>query len=415
MVANSSQNFDPAGLARCAAWRRSYRDRARGRARWQNQQIRSPPKTGRPPGRNRCSTNRLRCTSGDRCWSLRWQSQRWSILIGGIAWWLYARQFESTDDAFIDGHAVQMAPKIAGYVTRLNIVDNQLVHQGDVLLEIDPRDYQVALDAAKASEAAALQPVGAGHRADRSGRRPSKRGRGRRAGRRSDRSQRRAGSGPQQQPGAARSGQPANARCRRSPPPARRPPKSRPRVPGPAPPSRRPSWLARKKPPPKPTSNQSQVEIRRAELNLSYTKIIAPITGRVTHRTVELGDYLQPGQALFALVDPNVWVTANFKETQLTHMHVGQPVEVRVDAFPGRLLPAHVDSFQRGTGARFTLLPAENATGNYVKVVQRVPVKIVFDQPAAGRHDFGARHVGRADRHRPLIDGGCQAGEKTRP
>ena len=116
-------------------------------------------------------------------------------------------------------------------------------------------------------------------------------------------------------------------------------------------------------------------------MNFSYTKIIAPITGRVTHRTVELGDYLQAGQALFALVDPDVWVTANFKETQLTHMQVGQKVEVRVDAFPSQRLSAHVDSFQRGTGARFTLLPAENATGNYVKVVQRVPVKIVFDEP----------------------------------
>ena len=126
---------------------------------------------------------------------------------------------------------------------------------------------------------------------------------------------------------------------------------------------------------------EAQVAVRRAELNLSYTRLVAPITGRVTHRTVELGDYLQPGQALFALVDPNVWVTANFKETQLTHMQAGQQVDVHVDAFPNRALPAHVDSFQHGTGAHFTLLPAENATGNYVKVVQRVPVKIVFDQP----------------------------------
>ncbi len=126
---------------------------------------------------------------------------------------------------------------------------------------------------------------------------------------------------------------------------------------------------------------EAEVGIRQAQLNLSYTKIIAPITGRITHRTVELGDYLQAGQPLFALVDPNVWVTANFKETQLTHMHQGQKVEIRVDAFPGQVLWGHVDSFQRGTGSRFTLLPAENATGNYVKVVQRVPVKIVFDSP----------------------------------
>jgi membrane fusion protein (multidrug efflux system) len=115
-------------------------------------------------------------------------------------------------------------------------------------------------------------------------------------------------------------------------------------------------------------------------LNLSYAKIRAPITGRVTQRTVDLGDYLAPGQPMFALVDPNVWVTANFKETQLTNMHVGQHVRVHIDAFPSRYLDAHVDSFQRGTGARFSILPAENATGNFVKVVQRVPVKIIFDK-----------------------------------
>jgi membrane fusion protein (multidrug efflux system) len=127
--------------------------------------------------------------------------------------------------------------------------------------------------------------------------------------------------------------------------------------------------------------NEAQVRVATAELNLSYTRVVAPITGRVTHRTVNLGDYLSAGQALFALVDPNVWVTANFKEGQLTHMETGQPVEINIDAYSGRKLRAHVDSFQRGTGARFSLLPAENATGNYVKVVQRVPVKILFDNP----------------------------------
>ena len=101
----------------------------------------------------------------------------------------------------------------------------------------------------------------------------------------------------------------------------------------------------------------------------------------MTHRTVERGDYLQPGQAVFALVDPAVWVTANFKETQLADMRPGQPVTVTIDALPHQSFSAHVDSFQRGTGARFSLLPAENATGNYVKIVQRVPVKILFDTP----------------------------------
>ena len=126
---------------------------------------------------------------------------------------------------------------------------------------------------------------------------------------------------------------------------------------------------------------QAEAQLREAELQLSYTKIFAPFDGRVTKKSVEPGNYVQPGQTLFSLVPPDVWVVANFKETQLKQMKVGQPVSVRVDAIPGRDFNAHIESFQVGTGGRFTLLPPENATGNFVKVVQRVPVKIVFDEP----------------------------------
>jgi membrane fusion protein (multidrug efflux system) len=125
---------------------------------------------------------------------------------------------------------------------------------------------------------------------------------------------------------------------------------------------------------------QTQAKLRQAELNLSYTKITAPFDGRITARSVQPGNYISPGQALFALVPRDVWVTANFKETQLTYMQPGDPVEVHVDAYPGQNFKAKVDSLQAGTGARFSLLPPENAVGNYVKVVQRVPVKIVFDE-----------------------------------
>jgi membrane fusion protein (multidrug efflux system) len=128
------------------------------------------------------------------------------------------------------------------------------------------------------------------------------------------------------------------------------------------------------------TVQQAEAKLQQAELNLSYTKIIAPLDGRVTARTVQPGNYVQPGQALLALVPKNVWVTANFKETQLTYMKPGQPVELRVDAYPNRKFKGRVDSLQAGTGARFSLLPPENAVGNYIKVVQRVPVKIVFDE-----------------------------------
>jgi len=117
-----------------------------------------------------------------------------------------------------------------------------------------------------------------------------------------------------------------------------------------------------------------------AALKLSYTRITAPEAGRVTRRTVEEGAYVQVGQILMSIVPNDFWVIANFKETQLTRIRPGQPVEIKVDAYPGMVLRGHVDSVQAGTGSRFSLLPPENATGNYVKVVQRVPVKIVFDE-----------------------------------
>jgi membrane fusion protein (multidrug efflux system) len=124
---------------------------------------------------------------------------------------------------------------------------------------------------------------------------------------------------------------------------------------------------------------RAEAEVKQAQLNLSYTKVYAPISGHVTRKSVEQGAYVQTGQPLLALVDPDLWVVANFKETQLAKMQPGQPVTVTVDTHPDVTFAAHVDSVQRGSGARFSLLPPENATGNYVKVVQRVPVKIVFD------------------------------------
>jgi membrane fusion protein (multidrug efflux system) len=124
----------------------------------------------------------------------------------------------------------------------------------------------------------------------------------------------------------------------------------------------------------------AQAELHQAELQKSYTQITAPEAGRVTNKSIEPGSYVQVGQPLFAVVPQNVWVTANFKETQLAEMRPGQPAEVEVDAYPSRTLHGHVDSIQAGSGARFSLLPPENATGNYVKVVQRVPVKIALDE-----------------------------------
>jgi membrane fusion protein (multidrug efflux system) len=125
---------------------------------------------------------------------------------------------------------------------------------------------------------------------------------------------------------------------------------------------------------------EARAALREAELNLEYTTITAPVAGRVTRRTVEVGQTVQPGQPLLAVVDvDNVWVIANYKETQLSHVRPGQPAEIRVDTHPGLVLRARVDSIQSGTGSRFSLLPPENASGNFVKVVQRIPVKLVLE------------------------------------
>ncbi|WP_020494270.1 HlyD family secretion protein [Verrucomicrobium sp. 3C] len=125
----------------------------------------------------------------------------------------------------------------------------------------------------------------------------------------------------------------------------------------------------------------TEAYLRLTQLQLGYTQLFAPEEGRITQRTVEKGQYVQVGETLFSIVPSHVWVVANYKETQVTLMRPGQPVFLRIDAYPGDRYKGHVDSLQRGSGAQFSLLPPENATGNYVKVVQRVPVKILFDEP----------------------------------
>jgi membrane fusion protein (multidrug efflux system) len=135
--------------------------------------------------------------------------------------------------------------------------------------------------------------------------------------------------------------------------------------------------------------SQAQTNTAVARLNLSYTKVYAPADGRVTRKQVEVGDYLQAGQQILSIVPPEVWVVANFKESQLKKMQTNQPVLVAIDALGGQEFKAHVDSVQAGSGAQFSLLPPENATGNYVKVIQRVPVKIIFDEPLPASHVIG--------------------------
>ncbi|HEY9788822.1 MAG TPA: HlyD family secretion protein [Candidatus Obscuribacterales bacterium] len=132
--------------------------------------------------------------------------------------------------------------------------------------------------------------------------------------------------------------------------------------------------------------DQAKFDLKQAQLQLDYTNINAPVEGTIGRRSVEVGQRVEVGQALMSIVQPNPWITANFKETQLSKMKVGQPVEIRIDAFPGKVFTGKVDSFSPASGAKFSVLPPDNATGNFTKVVQRIPVKIVFDKDSVGAY-----------------------------
>lgn len=246
-------------------------------------------------------------------------------VIGGLFWWWYSHTYVSTDDAYTAGHTVSISAQVPGRVDKVYVDDNQDVKQGEVLVELDPRDYESNLSQAQAAlkvnqaEADRANAVLARYEAIRNS----------------------AAVSPQDYEETVAAARKANAQV----------------VAG-------------------------QAAVAAAQLQLAYTKVTAPFTGRIARKSIEPGAYVQPGQAMMALVDPRVWVEANFKETQLKRIKPGDPVRIKVDAYPDLILHGHVDSIQPGSGATFSLLPPENATGNFVKVVQRVPVKIVFDDYA---------------------------------
>ena len=254
-----------------------------------------------------------------------------ALVIAGIGYGAFAMfhsfTHETTDDAFIDVHFVSVAPKIAGRVAVVHVDDNQLVKKGDVLVEIDPRDFQVALTQAKANlakdKATQVQANVNEKRAQ-------------------DLFTKKVMSAQERDTNVAAADSS------------------------------------------KASVQADEAAVEQAELNLGYTKVIAPVDGYVTKEAVATGDYVQVGQAFMSLVPPRVWITANFKETQLRNMQPGQPVDISVDAYSSLKLHGRVDSIQAGSGAAFSMLPPENATGNYVKVVQRVPVKIVLDPIPGG-------------------------------
>jgi membrane fusion protein, multidrug efflux system len=302
------------------------------------------------------------------------------VLAAVIVYYIhFVAPYESTDDAFIDGYTTLVSARVPGQVLQLLVRDNQEVRGGQVLIQLDPRDYQTSLAEARAAlasahseeaQARAQLEVSQARVVEASATETAAEADAQRADndlRRYQSVETRAVAKTilDQISTQARSSA-AQLRAARS------------QLTG----ARAGVTLSRAAIESAAAAVRvAEAKVKEAELNLSYTTIMAPVDARVTARTVGPGNYVQPGQGLLALVPKNVWVTANFKETQLTHMRPGQPVELRLDAYPDHTLKGHVDSLQSGTGARFSLLPPENAVGNYVKVVQRVPVKIVFDGP----------------------------------
>ena len=296
---------------------------------------------------------------------------------GGSTWyWLSVRGTVATDDAFIDGHISQVAPQIGGRVIALLVRDNQFVTEGQRLVDIDPRDFQVRLDQAEAQRAQAAAMLAQAQAT--LGVRRADLGQAQANIRVADADQFQA----QQDLARYRAINPRaitkqildNATA------AQRTAQARTEASHHAADSARAQLAVAETQVTAAAAalRTDDANVDNARLQLSYTHVVAPAPGRVTRRTVELGNYIAPGQALLAIVQPGLWVTANYKETQLTDMRPGQPVTIYVDAFPNAHLTGHVDSLQSGTGSVFSALPVENATGNYVKVVQRLPVKILF-------------------------------------
>ena len=309
------------------------------------------------------------------------------LIVAAIVFWRHSKHHESTDDAFLDGQTSQVAAQTAGRVSKLYVTDNQLVKGGDPLLDIDSRDDDTRIAQARSQLAGAEGQVE--EATAQVGVRRASAAQADAGVQQSEAELTKAAQDlaryktvdpdavPRQEVDAAQ----ANERSARARLDAAR-------MSARAAHAQIDAALAQVR------AGQAQVEASRAnvdaaDLQGSYTHVVAPFTGRVSRRSVELGNVIANGQALMSLVSETLWVTANYKETQLTKMQPGQEVEITVDAYPDLKFRGHVDSIQRATGAYFSMLPAENATGNYVKVVQRVPVKIVFDDDRIRNYAIG--------------------------
>lgn len=279
-----------------------------------------------------------------------------ALLVGGYIWW-DASHYQSTDDAYVESHMVQIAPRVSGQIEKIFITDNQRIKEGDIVAIIDDKDYKIKFEQADAQYQRALlnQNVAKANLSAVNSeialaqkdleRYKNLYESGAVSKQIFDRAQTKYDSIKAKQTDAE-------------------------------------NMIFSK------TANKvADADLKvlkalkdQAELNLSYTKILAPRDGVVTNKNVEKGAYVQVGQPLFAIVPDEVWIVANFKENQVGQMKPGQLVDIKVDTYPNKIFKGKIDSIQRASGAKASLFPPENAVGSFVKIVQRIPVKIVFTE-----------------------------------
>jgi membrane fusion protein, multidrug efflux system len=300
----------------------------------------------------------------------------------GWDYWTVGRFLVSTDDAYVKADNTTIAPKVSGYLTQVLVGDNEQVKAGQVLAQIDDRDFRVALDQAKADVAAAQATIASKHaqldvqqavitaaKATVEVDTATKTFAGQENKRYTDLAATGYGSVQNAQAAQSRNAS-ADAAIQRD-------------IANLASAERQVELLKAELAQAVAASARAAAVQRQAELNLGYTTITAPINGVVGNRTLRTGQFVQAGTQLMSLVPATgAYIIANFKETQLTDVHQGQKVDVAVDMFPGKIVHGHVDSLAPASGQEFALLPPDNATGNFTKVVQRIPVKIALDSGA---------------------------------
>jgi membrane fusion protein, multidrug efflux system len=302
-------------------------------------------------------------------------------LPAGYLYWDYTSHFETTDDAYIAARQFAIAPEVSGYITAVPVTDNEHVNAGQVIARIDDRTYRAALDQAEAQVAADQANIGnvdaqmdvqqaqiAADQAQLAQQQAALVFAQQQAARYQYLAKTQLAGSVQnaqqytsqwrQQQAAVESAQATLKLAQRQVEALK---------------AQRDSAVA--------NLAQARAQAEQAQLNLSYTTVTADQPGRVVQLSAAVGQYAQPGTNLTMFVPDDIWIWANFKETQLDHMRPGQPVTINIDAYPERTIRGHVASVQPGSGTAFSLLPAENATGNWVKIVQRVPVKVVMDNP----------------------------------